>query len=100
MTVSGPFTIGGSSSSTVKPIGLPIAREIRDEGTARQIAELLLQTSRVEPTQSATLRPEGGGLARGEAVDEPALRHLLHPGADRGRKRPEPEDPEIPERES
>jgi predicted ATPase len=39
---------------------LPLAEQMRDGATARQIVELLRQTSRVEPTQSATLRPEGG----------------------------------------
>jgi tetratricopeptide (TPR) repeat protein len=49
-----------ATASTLLREALPIAQEIRDEATARQIAELLAQTSRVEPTESATLRPEGG----------------------------------------
>ena len=32
----------------------------------------------------------------GQVEDEPALRHLLHPGADRRGERAEPEDPEVP----
>jgi predicted ATPase len=39
---------------------LPIALEIRDQATARHIQELLAQTSKVEPTQAATLRHESG----------------------------------------
>jgi predicted ATPase len=49
-----------ATASTLLREALPIAHEIRDEATAEQIAELLAQTSRVEPTESATLRPEGG----------------------------------------
>jgi hypothetical protein len=60
---------------------LPIAHEIRDEATARQIAELLAQTSRVEPTQSATLRPEGGVwhvAFNGASVHVPDMKGLWH----------------------
>ena len=60
---------------------LPIAHEIRDEATARQIAELLAQTSRVEPTQSATLRPEGGVwhiAFNGTSVHVPDMKGLWH----------------------
>jgi predicted ATPase len=60
---------------------LPIAQEIRDEATARQIAELLAQTSRVEPTQSATLRPEGGVwhiAFNGTSAHVPDMKGLWH----------------------
>jgi len=60
---------------------LPIAHELRDEATAGQIAELLAQTSRVEPTQSATLRPEGGVwhvAFNGTSVHVPDLKGLWH----------------------
>ena len=60
---------------------LPIAHEIRDEATARQIAELLSQTSRVEPTASATLRPEGGVwhvAFNGTSVHVPDMKGLWH----------------------
>ena len=60
---------------------LPIAQEIRDEATAQQIAELLAQTSRVEPTESATLRPEGGVwhvAFNGTSVHVPDLKGLWH----------------------
>jgi predicted ATPase len=60
---------------------LPIAHEIRDEATARQIAELLEQTSKVEPTRSATLRPEGGVwhiAFDGKSVHVPDMKGLWH----------------------
>jgi predicted ATPase len=60
---------------------LPIAQEIRDEKTARQIAELLKQTSRTEPTENASLRPAGGvwHLAfNGKSVHVPDLKGLWH----------------------
>jgi predicted ATPase len=60
---------------------LPIAQEIRDEATARQITELLEQTSKVEPTQSATLRPEGGVWHvawSGTSVHVPDMKGLWH----------------------
>jgi predicted ATPase len=60
---------------------LPIAHQIRDEATARQIAELLAQTSRVEPTESATLRPEGGVwhvTFNGKSVHVPDMKGLWH----------------------
>lgn len=60
---------------------LPIAQEIRDERTARHIAELLWQTSRVEPTQSATLRPEGGVWQvafNGKSLHVPDFKGLWH----------------------
>ena len=40
--------------------GVPLAEEMRDVETAAQMVELLRITSQVEPTQRATLRPEGG----------------------------------------
>ena len=60
---------------------LPIAHQIRDEATARQIAELLAQTSRDEPTGSATLRPESGVwhiAFNGTSVHVPDMKGLWH----------------------
>ena len=60
---------------------LPIAHEIRDEATARQITELLAQTSRVEPTESATLRHAGGVWQiafDGKSVHVPDMKGLWH----------------------
>ena len=60
---------------------LPIAHEIRDEATAERIAELLAQTSRVEPTESATLRHEGGVwhiTFGGKSVHVPDMKGLWH----------------------
>jgi tetratricopeptide (TPR) repeat protein len=60
---------------------LPIAQEIRDEATAREIAELLARTSRVEPTQRATLRPEGGVWQvsfAGKSAHVPDMKGLWH----------------------
>ena len=60
---------------------LPIAHEIRDEATAREIAELLAETSSVEPTKSATLRPEGGVwyiAFNGASAHVPDMKGLWH----------------------
>lgn len=60
---------------------LPIAHQIRDQATADRIVELLAQTSRVEPTQSATLRPEGGTwhvAFNGKSVHVPDMKGLWH----------------------
>ncbi len=60
---------------------LPIAQQIRDQATAGQIAELLEQTSRVEPLMSATLRPEGGVwhvAFNGTNVHVPDMKGLWH----------------------
>jgi tetratricopeptide (TPR) repeat protein len=60
---------------------LPIAHQIRDEATAGQIAELLARTSTFEPTQSATLRPEGGVwhvAFNGASVHVPDMKGLWH----------------------
>ena len=60
---------------------LPIAQEIATRSTARHIAELLAQTSQVEPTQSATLRPEGGiwhVAFKGTSVHVPDMKGLWH----------------------
>lgn len=60
---------------------LPIAEQIRDEATAERIAELLERTSKVEPSQSATLRPEGGvwHLAfNGKTAHVPDMKGLWH----------------------
>lgn len=70
-----------ATASTLLREALPIAHEIRDEATAEQIAELLAQTSRVEPTESATLRPEGGvwHIAwSGTSVHVPDMKGLWH----------------------
>ena len=70
-----------STASKLLREALPIAHEIRDEATARQIAELLAQTSRVEPTASATLRPEGGVwhiAFNGTSVHVPDMKGLWH----------------------
>jgi predicted ATPase len=60
---------------------LPIAHEIRDDATARHIATLLEQTTRVEPTQSATLRLEGNVWHiefDGKSVHVPDMKGLWH----------------------
>jgi hypothetical protein len=60
---------------------LPIAQEIRYEATAGQIAELLAQTSRALPTETATLRPEGGVWHvawSGKSVHVPDMKGLWH----------------------
>jgi predicted ATPase len=70
-----------ASASKLLREALPIAREIRDEATARQIADLLAQTSRVEPTESATLRPEGGVwhiAFNGKSAHVPDMKGLWH----------------------
>ncbi len=61
--------------------GLPLAEEMRDVATAQQMVELLRKTSRVEPTQRATLRPEGGVWLidfKGTTVHVPDLKGLWH----------------------
>ena len=61
--------------------GLPIAEEMREVATAEQMVELLKKTSQVEPTQCATLRPEGGVWHiefNGESVHVPDLKGLWH----------------------
>lgn len=61
--------------------GLPIAEETREVATAQQMAELLRKTSQVEPTQRATLRPEGGVWRidfNGTNVHVPDLKGLWH----------------------
>ena len=70
-----------TTASTLLREALPIAHEIRDEATAAQIAELLAHTSRVEPNESATLRPAGGvwHLAfNGKSVHVPDFKGLWH----------------------
>jgi predicted ATPase len=60
---------------------LPLAEEVRDVGAAARITELLEQTSKAEPTQSATLRPEGGVwhiAFNGTSVHVPDLKGLWH----------------------
>lgn len=70
-----------ATASTLLREALPIAHEIRDEATAAQIAQLLAQTSRVEPTESATLRPEGGVwhiTFNGKSAHVPDMKGLWH----------------------
>jgi len=60
---------------------LPIAEEMRDVATVQQIAELLVRTSRVEPTQRAMLRPEEGVwhiAFNDKSVHVPDLKGLWH----------------------
>jgi hypothetical protein len=60
---------------------LPIALEIRDDATVREVTELLARTSRVEPAQSATLRPDGGVwhiTFNGKSVHVPDMKGLWH----------------------
>ena len=60
---------------------LPVARQLRDQATAEQITALLAQTSKVEPAQVATLRPEGGvwhGAVNGASVHLPDMKGLWH----------------------
>ena len=60
---------------------LPIAEGIRDVTTAKQITNLLEQTSKTEPTESATLRPEGGVwyiAFNGTSVHVPDMKGLWH----------------------
>lgn len=61
--------------------GLPLAEEMREVATAQQMSELLRKTSQVEPTQRATLRPEGGVWRvdfNGTNVHVPDLKGLWH----------------------
>src|SRR3954452_7478967 len=61
--------------------GLPMAEEMRDVATAQEMAELLRKTSEVEPTQRATLRPEGAVWRvdfNGTNVHVPDLKGLWH----------------------
>ena len=61
--------------------GLPLAEEMREVDTARQMVELLRKTTRVEPSQRATLRPEGGVWCvgfDGTSVHVPDLKGLWH----------------------
>ena len=60
---------------------LPIAEQLRDPATAAQIASLLEETSKVEPTECATLRPEGGVwhvAFNGMSVHVPDMKGLWH----------------------
>ena len=61
--------------------GLPIAEEMREGATAEQMVVLLEKTSQVEPTQRATLRPEGGVWRidfNDRSVHVPDLKGLWH----------------------
>ncbi len=60
---------------------LPIAQQLRDPATADQIASLLEETSKIEPTERATLRPEGGVwhvAFNGTSVHVPDMKGLWH----------------------
>ena len=60
---------------------LPLAEEMRDEDTARKIVELQRQLARLEPTQVATLRPEGRVwhvVFNGTSVHVPDFKGLWH----------------------
>ncbi|HTQ02533.1 MAG TPA: NB-ARC domain-containing protein [Polyangiaceae bacterium] len=70
-----------STASTLLREALPLAHEIRDEVTARHVAELLAHTSRVEPAKNAMLRPEGGVwhvAFAGKSVHVPDMKGLWH----------------------
>ena len=70
-----------ATASTLLREALPIAHQIRDEATARNIAELLAQTSRVEPTERAKLRHAGGVwhiAFDGKSVHVPDMKGLWH----------------------
>ncbi len=61
--------------------GLPLAEEMREVATAQQMVELLRKTSQIEPTQRATLRPEGGVWRidfKGTTVHVPDRKGLWH----------------------
>jgi predicted ATPase len=61
--------------------GLPLAEEMRDVDTATRMVELLQKASRAEPTERATLRPEGGVWRidfKGTNVHVPDLKGLWH----------------------
>ena len=61
--------------------GLPLAEEMREVSTAQQMVELLRKTSQAEPTQRATLRPEGGVwhvVFKGANAHVPDLKGLWH----------------------
>jgi hypothetical protein len=49
-----------TTASTLLRDGIPLAEQPREAATAQAMVELLKTTSQVEPTQRATLRPEGG----------------------------------------
>jgi predicted ATPase len=70
--------------STVSEIlreGLPLAEEMREVSAAHQMVELLRKASIAEPTERATLRPEGGVWLidfGGASVHVPDLKGLWH----------------------
>ena len=70
----------GTASKLLRE-GLPLAEEMREVSTAQQMVELLRKTSQAEPTQRATLRPEGGVwhvVFKGANVHVPDLKGLWH----------------------
>jgi predicted ATPase len=70
-----------ATASTLLREGLPLAEEMREAATAQEMVELLKRTSQVEPTQRATLRPEGGVWRidfNGKSVHVADLKGLWH----------------------
>lgn len=70
-----------ATASTLLREGIPLAEELREVDTAAEMVELLRKTSEVEPTQRATLRPEGGVWHvewGGTTVHVPDLKGLWH----------------------
>jgi hypothetical protein len=71
---------GLATASTLLHEGIPLAEELREFDTARDMAELLRKTS-VEPARHAVLRPEGGTWHiefGGATVHVPDLKGLWH----------------------
>ena len=70
-----------AAASSLLREGIPLAEESREVETATEMVELLRKTSRVEPTQRATLRPQGGVWHvewEGSSVHVPDLKGLWH----------------------
>ena len=70
-----------ATASSLLREGLPIAEEMREVDTGQKMVELLRETSQVEPTLRATLRPEGGVWCvgfNGTSVHVPDLKGLWH----------------------
>lgn len=69
------------TTSTLLREGLPLAEQMREVHTARQMAELLRSTSQAAAPQRATLRPEAGTWYvefNGAPVHVPDLKGLWH----------------------
>jgi predicted ATPase len=70
-----------ATASTLLRDGLPLAEELREGGIAKEMVDLLETTSHAEPTQHATLQPEGGVWRiefNGTSVHVPDLKGLWH----------------------